>query len=86
MDTGASRHFINQRLANSLKLEIKEDQPITAMFANNQKVTCNTSTTLKLGRHSLITGRYVKLYIMGNSPDKIILGNEFLIADEVLLD
>ncbi|WUR03048.1 DDI1-like protein [Vairimorpha necatrix] len=86
LDSGATKNFIGSKLATGLGLDIKEDATVDVKFANNQTETSCNSTLVKLEVNDLMECRLVKLQVLQEGPDEVILGTEFLHGNGFILN
>ncbi|WUR03039.1 pol polyprotein [Vairimorpha necatrix] len=86
IDTGSSRNYISQELANKAKLEIREDSQKTATVANNQKIKIDRTTEILIKFNNNEEVYKMKCYVLKNAPQDVIKGNEFLLNQNCKLD
>ncbi|KAF9760630.1 Transposon Tf2-9 polyprotein [Nosema granulosis] len=86
IDTGSNRNYISEKLAEELGLKLQEDKEITTIYGNSTESSTRQSVIIKCELDSVQEAFTVKFYVLKLLHVSIILGNEFLLNNDVVIN
>ncbi|KAF9763216.1 hypothetical protein NGRA_1418 [Nosema granulosis] len=86
LDTGSNRNYISETVVKEWKLKVQEDQKITTIYGNSTESVSKYSTTQICKIEGSKRTYNIKFYVLESLPVPMILGNEFLINNDVVLN
>ncbi|WUR05164.1 reverse transcriptase [Vairimorpha necatrix] len=84
IDTGATYNYIHKKLLKELDLKPIEAKPVTMIFGSGTKETTSLSVETKLALDE--KEFFVKFYVLERIPEDLIIGYEFLVANNAILN
>ncbi|KAF9762569.1 hypothetical protein NGRA_1920 [Nosema granulosis] len=86
LDTGSNRNYISETVVKEWKLNVQEDQKITTIYGNSTESVSKYSTTQRCKIEGSKRTYNIKFYVLKSLPVPMILGNEFLINNDIVLN
>ncbi|EQB61438.1 pol polyprotein [Vairimorpha apis BRL 01] len=86
LDTGAQKTFIDYDLAEKLNKTKREEKEVLVETANKQGIKLNEVVDTTINFKDIQKNFNISPYVFKNCATDIILGNEFLLNNEVILD